>query len=539
MLTVAPSCDCLKRALIANALSSISSNRGEENIIVDFSVPATEAFWSLYKGGMKYVEDILDVLPGINPKMLKSFLSNSVLGLKSKKLSEIPLTNIEYLLEILGENYKRVFVVLPDANSGHSCEIIKKSQYVLMPFTSDTVSVQNAIMLASFYNSNISSGFNVLSLKLNLDYEFHSDKILNSNEIFKNGLSAGFSSDIERQILSPKYSYRDKSVEITAVLEKVLEYYDHGSKKAVSAESSFEKYFTDESVYKSLKIKIYGELIEEMKSFADETDEIRLKEIAREKIGAIIKKLELSLPEQISERVFKELCDDVAGLSVIEDFIKDPSVTEIMVNGCNSIYIEKAGQLSKVHAAFPDEKQLRIVIDRIVAQTGRHIDEASPIVDARLKDGSRVNAVIRPIALNGSVLTIRKFLKNKLSVESLISAGSISKEMADFLKTAVILKKNIIISGGTGTGKTTLLNAVSSFIPENERLVTIEDSAELQLQQKHVVRLEGRPKSTEGTGEISIKRLVINALRMRPDRIIVGECRSGEAFDMLQAMNTG
>ncbi|MCL2390613.1 MAG: CpaF family protein, partial [Endomicrobia bacterium] len=283
----------------------------------------------------------------------------------------------------------------------------------------------------------------------------------------------------------------------------------------------------------------YGELVEEMKSFAGETDEKRLKEIAGEKIGAILKKLDLRLPEEISEKIFKELIDNVTGLGVLEDFIKNPAVTEIMVNGYDNIYIEKSGRIFKTDMAFADEKQLRTVIDRIVAQTGRHIDEASPIVDARLKDGSRVNAVIKPVALNGSILTIRKFSKSKLSIESLVSSGSISIEMIAFLKIAVVLKKNIIISGGTGTGKTTLLNILSSFIPENERIVTIEDSAELQLQQKHVVRLESRPISSEGTGEVSIKRLVVNALRMRPDRIIVGECRAGEAFDMLQAMNTG
>ena len=171
----------------------------------------------------------------------------------------------------------------------------------------------------------------------------------------------------------------------------------------------------------------------------------------------------------------------------------------ILVNGPGSIYIEKAGKLTETGISFPDEKRLKTVIDRIVSEIGRHIDEASPIVDARLKDGSRVNAVIRPISLNGPVLTIRKFMKNKLSAEALVESGSVSKAMTEFLKAAVVLKKNIIISGGTGTGKTTLLNAVSSFIPAKERLVTIEDSAELQLQQKHVVRLESRPKSTEGT----------------------------------------
>lgn len=210
-----------------------------------------------------------------------------------------------------------------------------------------------------------------------------------------------------------------------------------------------------------------------------------------------------------------------------------------MVNGHKNIFVEKSGKIFKTDLSFSSEANLKTIIDRIIRQVGRHIDEASPIVDARLKDGSRVNAVITPISLDGSIVTIRKFSKDKLSMDSLLFSKSINQNMVEFLKLAVLLKRNIIVSGGTGTGKTTLLNIISSFIPENERLITIEDSAELNLQQKHIVRLESRPKSQEGTGEINIRKLVVNALRMRPDRIIVGECRSGEALDMLQAMSTG
>ena len=345
--------------------------------------------------------------------------------------------------------------------------------------------------------------------------------------------------EVQNRILSPKYSFRDGSDSLVSAFNEIIGKYGSYSDENADSGEIEKNYFQNETVYKDLRDRLHGELVEQMKEFADETDTELLKKNARVKIDAILKKLDLKLPENVSQKLFKELCDDVAGLGVLEDFLKDPAVTEIMVNGPGSIYIEKAGKLTETGISFPDEKRLKTVIDRIVSEIGRHIDEASPIVDARLKDGSRVNAVIRPISLNGPVLTIRKFMKNKLSVEALVESGSVSKAMTEFLKAAVVLKKNIIISGGTGTGKTTLLNAVSSFIPAKERLVTIEDSAELQLQQKHVVRLESRPKSTEGTGEISIRRLVVNALRMRPDRIIVGECRSGEALDMLQAMNTG
>lgn len=543
MFLISNSCSALHRALIANGLSCVCKNSGNESIILDFSVPGTEAFWSVYKNGMKYTEDIIPVLSGINPNMIKSFLSpnnmNFVLGLKNEKLENIDSESILYLTDALENSYKYVFVILPDSFGENAAKLIKKSRCILLPFTSDTVSSKAAVLSAGFLSEEYAAASKILPLKLDIGYEFHSEKILSQQQIFKNCLTADFSPEAQNQILSPKYSFRDSSSGFVSALDKIIKRFDSYSRNDAGNGENGKSYFDNDEVYKGLRDKIHAELVEQMKEFADETDTEKLKRTARIKIDEILKKFDLKLPEKISSRLFKELCDDVAGLGVLEDFLKDPAITEIMVNGPDSIYIEKAGKLGETGISFPDERRLKTVIDRIVSQIGRHIDEASPIVDARLKDGSRVNAVIRPISLSGPVLTIRKFLKNKLSSEALIESGSISREMTEFLKTAVLLKRNIIISGGTGTGKTTLLNAVSSFIPSKERLVTIEDSAELQLQQKHVVRLESRPKSTEGTGEISIRRLVVNALRMRPDRIIVGECRSGEALDMLQAMNTG
>ena len=544
MILIYPTCGCFHRALIANGFSSVCKNNGEESIIIDFSVPGTEAFWSVYKNGMKYVEDILPVLPAINPKMIKSFLSpnnlNMVLGLKEKSIEEINSDSIIYLSDILEKSYKHVFIILPDEMKSNTFELIKRSKCVLMPFLSDSVSAKNALVHEGIISEKCAAVSKIFPLKLNIGYEFHCEKVLSVSKTFKNCISADFDFDVQRTLLSSKYSYRDDSNSFASALKKVIsEYPSFCAKEDTAQEDISGKYFANEEVYKDLRNKIHSELVEQMKEYADETDTEKLKKTARVKIDGILKKLELDIPQNISQRLFKELCDDVAGLGVLEDFLKEASITEIMVNGPDSIYIEKAGRLFETGITFPDEKRLKTVIDRIVSQIGRHIDDASPIVDARLRDGSRVNAVIRPISLNGPILTIRKFLKNKLSSDSLIASGSISSEMIEFLKTAVILKRNIIISGGTGTGKTTLLNAVSSFIPDKERIVTIEDSAELQLQQKHVVRLESRPKSTEGSGEINIRRLVVNALRMRPDRIIVGECRSGEALDMLQAMNTG
>ncbi len=254
----------------------------------------------------------------------------------------------------------------------------------------------------------------------------------------------------------------------------------------------------------------------------------------------IIVNIDARIPPEIDrDGLIGELADEALGLGPLERFLSDGTITEIMVVDPNTIYIEQGGKIILSQARFTDDERVRAVIERIVTPLGRRIDESSPLVDARLKDGSRVNAVIRPIALRGSCITIRKFSKVPLTLDKLVNFGSITERMGRFLTRCVHAKKNIVISGGTGSGKTTLLNVLSGAIPEDERIVTIEDAAELQLKQPHVVSMETRPANLEGRGEYTIRDLVKNALRMRPDRIVVGECRGGEALDMLQAMNTG
>lgn len=268
-------------------------------------------------------------------------------------------------------------------------------------------------------------------------------------------------------------------------------------------------------------------------------EESELHQFVKDELKAVVDEEQVPLSTGERQRLTREIIDDVLGHGPLQRYLDDPSVTEIMVNRADQIYVERHGQLFMTDTKFANEDALRKVIERIVTRIGRRIDESSPLVDARLSDGSRVNAIIPPLAVNGASLTIRKFAREALTVEKLIGFGSLSPEMAELLQACVLAKMNIIVSGGTGTGKTTMLNVLSSFIPATDRIVTIEDAVELQLQQDHVVRLESRPPNIEGKGEVSIRDLVRNSLRMRPDRIVVGEVRGGESLDMLQAMNTG
>ncbi len=265
----------------------------------------------------------------------------------------------------------------------------------------------------------------------------------------------------------------------------------------------------------------------------------RLEEEVRAKLTEVMEAESTLLSAADRKRLVDETIDDVLGYGPLEPLLADDDVTEVMVNGPESVFVERRGRLEQVSARFVDDAQLRRVIDKIVGQVGRRIDEAQPYVDARLPDGSRVNAVIPPVALDGAMLTIRKFASEPLEAEDLVQFGTMTPEVAEFLELCVRGSLNVLVSGGTGAGKTTTLNVLSSFIPADERIITIEDAAELRLQQPHVVRLEYRPPNIEGRGEVSIRDLVRNALRMRPDRIVVGEVRGREALDMLQAMNTG
>lgn len=295
-----------------------------------------------------------------------------------------------------------------------------------------------------------------------------------------------------------------------------------------------------------LKIRIHNELIRtvDLKKLLvdtkqDENKEKEVREKTKREITLIVDREAPDTPREERSKIIKEVLEEALGLGPLEDLLADPDVSEIMVNGFKKIFIEKSGKVQLSPVTFTSNDHLRRIIERIVTPLGRQINDSSPYVDARLKDGSRVNAVIEPLAIDGPALTIRKFKKGGITAEKYIGYGSITKNMMDFLRLCVENGLNVVISGGTGSGKTSLLNMLSTFIPSNERVITVEDAAELQLQQEHVVRLETRPPSMEGSNAVSIRDLIKNSLRMRPDRIIVGECRDGAALDMLQAMNTG
>ena len=296
---------------------------------------------------------------------------------------------------------------------------------------------------------------------------------------------------------------------------------------------------SNKDTFREIKARIQSDLISQLHTTAEVSDSDHVRASIERIYGDILSEGRIVLSPSERDQLFRQIEAEILGLGPIQPLLADPEVTDIMVNGPEQVYVERGGKLHETDVSFEDEEHLRHIIERILNPIGRRVDESSPMVDGRWDDGSRINVIIPPLSLVGPVLTIRKFRPDPFTVQDLIGFGTITPKLADFLQACVKARLNIVVSGGTGSGKTTTLNVLSSFLPHDERIVTIEDAAELNLQQAHVVTLESRPSNVEGKGRVTIRDLVVNALRMRPDRIVVGEVRGGEALDMLQAMNTG
>ena len=517
---------------LMRGLLTVNSYAGKKNITIDVR-QNSNIIWSYYgKKNIKYLDDILNIVVNVNMSMLKSYFDTNNDVICVKDITKISEENFNFIINSLSEIYDNIFVVC--AKSEYIFDFMHVSDIVLCPFEKEPIALSNYQQIYSDIIINKIKDVSVLPVIFKRDIDFNIDE-QEGNFIPKNSIIINFDSKIEEAVISKNFMFNDANNDFVTGIKKIA---DEISRDRVN-NVVMDEISPDSNKYILLKERLHKDLVEKMKEYSNEQDKTVLSNIIKVKIQDLLSVYGIKVGASIQNKISKELIDDIVGLGILEDLLADESITEIMANGCNNIYIEKNGKVEKTDIKFTSVEKLKTVINRIVAPIGRHIDESSPIVDARLKDGSRVNVVISPISLEGPVLTIRKFAKHKLSGQELINYGSLNEEMLCFLETAVSSKKNILISGGTGSGKTTLLNIISSFIGSQERIVTIEDSAELQLQQEHVVRLESRPKSLEGSSEITIRQLVINSLRMRPDRIIVGECRAGETLDMLQAMNTG
>jgi Flp pilus assembly CpaF family ATPase len=474
----------------------------------------------------KYLLFLSKISEAFDYTVLLSENSSSIYSIESFDKSSLILyfmnnnvasaNNFKYFLDKLRDNkiyIGKLFIVLrKSGNSGLSKEMVE--EYTNMPVISEMD------MDDETFISSINLGKSPLSQRGN---KF-------SLAVF------GFA----KQLVQEGEKFDEEEESIFASVDDSIEDEERQEETKNAQEAK-----SDSDLLFEVKNRINERLFEELNvaniDFGEDSPEKKKELIknTRRAIENLMVEENITFDKNVREQMVLEILDNVLGFGPLEKFLRDESVTEIMVNGPDNVYIEKGGKLTFSGERFASNQQLMTIIERIVMPLGRRIDESSPIVDARLPDGSRVNAIIKPLSLIGPVLTIRKFSTKKLEFDDLVKFGSATTEMGKFLDICVKLRKNVIVSGGTGSGKTTLLNIVSSFIYPDERVVTIEDSAELKLPQKHVVSLETRPPNIEGEGEISIRRLVINSLRMRPDRIVVGETRGAEALDMLQAMNTG
>jgi septum site-determining protein MinD len=516
-------------------------------------------------------EDLIPLRKDLNSQLASGFLSSKKYGIdflvstsSFEGAGKITAEEIENLLSALDQYYDYIIIDLGRLLTSLNLKVLDTSNLIITAISPDILSVrQTKLFLQTLQFHNFPS--QKIKIVLNFfDKKKGSPSIISSSlqkEIFaqvpqdnkevKKSLNQGEPFVLSNPRSPISQAVKELAIKLVEGEEKDLYTLGRGlpgeTREKIFDISAQRQGEISEEALIHLKDRVHKRLIKEMDlrkidlKTADDSRKLeQLRKDVREKISPILdKEGSILARREEREKVASEILDEVLGLGPLEDLIKDPTITEIMVNRSDQIYIEREGKIETSQKRFVDDEHLVEVIRRIVGPLGRRIDESSPMVDARLPDGSRVNAIIPPLVLQGPMLTIRKFSKRVLTMDDLIKLGSLIPEFAEFLWACIQRKKNIIVSGGTGSGKTTFLNIISARIPDSERIITIEDAAELQLSQEHVGRLESRPPNIEGKGEITIRDLVRNALRMRPDRIIVGECRGGEALDMLQAMNTG
>jgi len=471
-----------------------------------------------------------NVAPGISSRLLGGFLSTGFPGLDFVSMGGESQAGKEEIRKILPAGYGYIIIDGGNLADFERIGLLDLIDMLIIVTTPELLSIRQSEYLSKqvrsfhFPSEHVRVIVNSTSIHSDIPVAEIADKI---------GSPLLFELPFEQSLSRTDRFFKQLTEKIVSELEIIPA--KSGRYENLNADTDGVAENTAE--YCALKEKIHSRLIE---SFHGKKLDERIREEVTEHLERIMSVEAAGIRiSSTRQRLAKEILDEALGLGPVEDLLRDPEITEIMVNGRQKIYIEKKGIITLTEKSFASDKHLMTVIERIVSPAGRRIDESSPLVDARLSDGSRINAVIPPLSLKGPILTIRRFPGERLKIDGLIKTGSISASAAEFLKICVRTKKNILISGGTGSGKTTLLNILSSFIPPGERIITIEDSAELQLHQEHVLTLETRPPNIEGRGAVTIRDLVRNSLRMRPDRIVIGECRGVEALDMLQAMNTG
>ena len=547
-----------KSFIAANLAVDLCLDTKEKVLLIDFGRPFSCDIGHFLKlKDIKRIDSLLPMADKLHPSMIKGYATAHSSGIFVLNLSDgfhnlddtlLNPQTIGKVLACLQSVYTYIIIDIGTKFDPVVEAIFDKSGMILLPITPDALSLKQTQNDLKLLRSHNFSKERVKVIVNRLDKSNPSDIDVMARHLGKKPEAIiPFDPDANANMAMGSYPEKFPRHPLTQALDQMV-YILVQTARSMATNNQNNDPNTNAPVVDldALKLSVHGKLLESLdfkkldtEVGQDSEKSEALKSLVAQKISEIIDNESSLQDRQLRNQVLKEVLQEALGLGPLEDLLIDGSISEIMVNAWNEIFVERKGQLTRIDKKFFSEQHLINIISRITAPLGRKVDTSTPMVDARLKDGSRVNAIIPPLAVKGACLTIRKFPEDQIRVNDLINFGAVNEQIIEFLKTAVLAKLNILISGGTGSGKTTLLNILSSFIPANERIITIEDSAELKLRQPHVVTLESRPANIEGKGEVFIRDLVKNSLRMRPDRIVIGECRGAEALDMLQAMNTG